>query len=370
MLALAGAADPPVGWPDWPDKLSPLWPKPPPKTVLEKTTGGDEGPITKPSPTANTPTPVQPTPSSTPPPPQSTPPPQTTPPPQITPTPEPPKPSPPAEVTTPPPPLTPTPTPPSPQPVASNTHIVPPPQPPLVPGASPTSTPVGNGGNPTTPINDTNNAIDNNPNTNPNQSDTNAPASTPADAGANAGNGGSSIDTAATTGSDSANTKPVTASNTDPTSGKPPAPTQPSQSKPSTSGNNELDEQPPNKSQKGKLSGGAIGGLVVGILLVLAAAVLAFFWNRNKRNRQLYNANDFEEFKGFSPDSHTNLMAATTIAGYGGDSGHSDPARDSRGYASSEVSDFHEPAAPPSVRVANGMSRARSGISFRQLDES
>ncbi|KAJ2910981.1 hypothetical protein GGI21_000323 [Coemansia aciculifera] len=186
----------------------------------------------------------------------------------------------------------------------------------------------------------------------------------PSDSGTDASNSGSNTDSSNTASDSTGSHESIASSNTDSASSKPPPQSsQPTQSKQANNDNSALDGE----SQSRKLSGGAIGGIVVGMLLVVAAGVLAFIWNRNKRSRRLYNSTDFEEFKGFSPDSHTNLMAATTAVGYGG--GRAESVRESRGYASSEMSGFHGPTSPPQARMANGSDRPRSDISFRQLDE-
>ncbi|KAJ1909789.1 hypothetical protein LPJ71_003402 [Coemansia sp. S17] len=376
VLALASAAELPVVEPDWGIVPTKIWGGRPPKPSPNGGEGDNKEKVTPTPPIIvlpkPTPTPPTPPPPPPPPPPTPTPTPELpNPPPQPpTPTPEPPKTPPPAEVTAPtpppppppppsPPPPPPLPTPPAPEPVPSNNPIAPPQPPPVVPNPSPTLTPIDNGGNPAKPNND-NSAIDNNINSNLNSGS--PPASTPSDAGPDNNN---SDDTENNGHASEANDINGADSVTD----KLPKPTS-LPSKPGNSGSDALDEPSSNKTQSSKLSGGAIGGIVVGLLMVLAAAVLTLLWSRNRRNRRLYNANDFEEFKGFSPDSHTNLIAATTIAGYGGDNRQSNYMRDSRGYPSSDMSEYGEPATPPSARVANGSSgRIHSGISFRHLDE-
>ncbi|KAJ2736072.1 hypothetical protein IW152_001017 [Coemansia sp. BCRC 34962] len=356
VLALASAATTPDHKLDWLVRSTRLWPGRPPKATIDGPGGDDDEEATHLPPTVGPPSSAPSTPPTSPP--QTTPPPE----PLTTPPSEPPKSSPLAEVkttlTTPSPPTTP-----PPQLVLSSTPIVLPQPPPLVPNPSPTSAPIVNEGQPPTPSGNNNSNI--------NSNGGNPPVRPPSVAAPSITSNASFT---TTTDENTANTGPATKTNSSDTAldaDNLSKPTSPSQSKPVINDSNELDEPSSNKSQRGKLSGGAIGGIVVGLLLAIAAAILAFIWSRNRRIRRLYHANDFEEFKGFSPDSHTNLITATTIAGYGGDSARPYSVRDSRGYPSSDMSEFDGPAVPPNARVANGSSnRIRSDLSFRHLDES
>ncbi|KAJ1811960.1 hypothetical protein LPJ56_005645, partial [Coemansia sp. RSA 2599] len=99
------------------------------------------------------------------------------------------------------------------------------------------------------------------------------------------------------------------------------------------------------------LSGGAIGGIVVGVLFLSIGALVAFLWRRNRKRQRGYDVHQFHdadykgEHPGFEPAVHTTGMYGAERPASLGVGGYND------GYTSSEMSSLRSPTAPPSAKM-------------------
>ncbi|KAJ2089974.1 hypothetical protein GGI16_006172 [Coemansia sp. S142-1] len=91
----------------------------------------------------------------------------------------------------------------------------------------------------------------------------------------------------------------------------------PSPPKPTNSSNKDDSENQPStdKSSGKSLSGGAIAGIVIGILALIGAMVGYLFWRRHKQ-RQTFVANsiDYNEFPEYDPNGSSNANFSHSTA--------------------------------------------------------